>query len=105
MRHFSATQIASTEEFFQVLATTDRSQVAIMNLAAGQTSGEYGTDHPHADQVLLVLEGSGSVRCGDEERDLATGDLVVIPAGLPHQVAGGPMRSLNFYGPVAYPEA
>jgi len=104
MKLFSSSQVSGNAEFFEVLATTAKSQIAVMNLAEGQTSGDFGTDHPHADQILYVLSGSGSVRCEDETKPVQEGDLVLISAGAKHQVIGGPMRSLNVYGPAAYPD-
>lgn len=104
MTLYSSDQISRIGGFFDVLQTTGRTQIAVMNLDDGQTSGEYGTDHPQADQILFVLEGQGVVRCEGEEKTVNAGDLVLIPAGAKHQVVGGPMRSLNVYGPVAYPD-
>lgn len=98
-----ADELSTKSDFFEVLATTKKTQVAVMNLGEGEVSGEFGTDHPQADQLLYIIEGSGSVKVGDQEKDLDQGDLVLIPAGAPHQVRG-PNRSISFYGPVAYPE-
>lgn len=103
LRRISAEELASRGEFFSVLETTENLQAGLMVLANGQTSGEYGTDHPQADQLILVLEGGGSVKCEEESTELAAGDVVLIPAGSDHQVIG-PNRTLNVYAPVAYPE-
>lgn len=103
MEVLSAGQIAGTHKFFKIFSTTDRTQIAVMNLGEGQTSGEFGTDHPQADQILVVLEGGGSVKVGDEERALSKGDVVLVPAGAPHQVRG-PNKTLSVYGPPAYDE-
>jgi mannose-6-phosphate isomerase-like protein (cupin superfamily) len=103
LRRFRTEELAGNGEFFRVLETTDRLQVAVMELEDGQTSGDYGTDHPHADQLVIVLEGAGTVRCEDETIPLTGGDVVLIPAGADHQVIG-PNRTLNVYAPVAYPD-
>jgi mannose-6-phosphate isomerase-like protein (cupin superfamily) len=103
LRRFTAEELASHGEFFQVLETTDNLQVGLMILAPEETSGEFGTDHPQADQLLFVLEGGGSVRCEESSVDLEAGDVVLIPAGADHQVIG-PNRTLSVYAPVAYPE-
>jgi mannose-6-phosphate isomerase-like protein (cupin superfamily) len=100
---FRAQDLADISDLFKVFATTERCQAAIMNLSKGEVSGEFGTDHPHADQVLIVLEGGGSIRIGDEETILEKGDVAIVPAGTPHQVHG-PSKSLNLYSPVAYPD-
>lgn len=103
LRRISAEELASRSEFFRVLETTDHLQVGLMVLREGEVSGEYGTDHPQADQLILVLEGGGSVRCEGESSHLANGDMVLIPAGSDHQVVG-PNRTLNVYAPIAYPD-
>lgn len=103
LRRISAEELARRGEFFSVLETTENLQVGLMVLASGETSGEYGTDHPQADQLILVLEGGGSVRCEGSMIELGVGDVVLIPAGADHQVIG-PNRTLNVYAPVAYPD-
>jgi mannose-6-phosphate isomerase-like protein (cupin superfamily) len=96
-------ELATERKFFEILLTSDRSQIAVMTLQAGQASGDYGTDHPNSDQILTVLEGGGKVRCEGEDKDLQPGDVVHIPAGAKHQVFG-PNRTLNVYSPAAYPD-
>jgi quercetin dioxygenase-like cupin family protein len=103
LRRISAEELASRSEFFRVLETTENLQVGLMVLSEGETSGEYGTDHPQADQLIYVLEGGGSVKCEGQSTALAMGDVVLIPAGADHQVVG-PNRTLNVYAPIAYPE-
>jgi mannose-6-phosphate isomerase-like protein (cupin superfamily) len=103
MRIVHADELRKADELFRVLETTDRAQVAVMVLGEGEVSGEFGTDHPQADQILFVMEGGGSLRVEDEEAELHTGDVAVIPAGKRHQVRG-PNRTLHVYAPVAYPD-
>lgn len=103
LRRISAEEFAHRGEFFSILETTDNLQVGLMVLGDGETSGEYGTDHPQADQLIMVLEGGGSVKCEGSTTELAPGDVVLIPAGADHQVIG-PNRTLNVYAPIAYPE-
>ncbi len=103
MKVIRSEELASGHELFRILATTDRSQIGLMVLKEGDTSGEYGTDHPQADQTLMVLEGGGSVHCEGQEEILRPGDVVLIPAGAKHQILG-PNRTLSVYAPVAYPE-
>lgn len=104
MEIFGRSQIAGQTEFWKVLATTAKSQVAVMVLGPGQTSGKYGTDHPQADQVLYCVSGSGEIECEGARREIREGEAALIRAGARHQVRGGPMVSLNFYGPAAYPD-
>jgi mannose-6-phosphate isomerase-like protein (cupin superfamily) len=103
MKVIRSEELVSTDGFFSVLHNTGHTQVALMTLGEAEVSGEYGTDHPDSDQVLIVLEGGGRVRCEGELQDLRPGDIVVIPAGAQHQISG-PNRTLSVYGPPAYPE-
>lgn len=98
--------LAGHDEFFEVLYTSPRSQVAIMVLRDGQESGEYGTDHPEADQSLLVLDGHCRVEIEGLVQTLAPGDFAFVPAGARHRLVGvgePPCRTINVYGPAAYP--
>jgi quercetin dioxygenase-like cupin family protein len=101
---FRAKDISEQGEFWKVLHTTGKSQVAVMVLEDGKTSSEYGTDHPQADQLLYCVSGSGTLKSEGHEETFSEGDLALIPAGAKHQVLGGPCVTLNFYGPPAYPD-
>jgi mannose-6-phosphate isomerase-like protein (cupin superfamily) len=39
--------------------------------------------HPY-EEVLIILEGQAALDDGDGKRDVAAGDVVLIPAGQPH---------------------
>src|SRR4051812_5267982 len=102
MRLFPADDLARAEDFFKVLATTERSQFAVMNLRKGQSSGEFATDHPHADQYLVVLSGEGQARGENGIKPIAPGDVILVPAGEKHQITGTSeplLRTITFYAP------
>jgi len=40
--------------------------------------------HPHCEEILYVLTGSGTTWEGDTSSDVGPGDLVVVPTGVPH---------------------
>lgn len=40
--------------------------------------------HHHVDECFLVLGGHYAVTCGDDRFDAGPGDLVYLPAGVPH---------------------
>jgi len=40
--------------------------------------------HPYV-EVAFVIEGCATITVGDEEREVKTGGIVVIPAGCPHR--------------------
>lgn len=48
--------------------------------------------HPRSVEVIHVLAGRGRHRQGDEERPVAPGDLVLVPAGVPHCTWPSPGR-------------
>ncbi len=54
----------------------------------GLNPGQEQTAHAHAgsDKVYFVLDGVGSFRIGDEERQLGSGSAVLAPAGASHSV-------------------
>lgn len=90
---------------FKVLQTTDRTQLAMMTLPPGGTTGnEEGlTD---SDQVIYVIEGRIELTVADETRELRAGEIVIVPAATPHKLRVNGRRSatiLSFYGPPAYP--
>lgn len=97
--------ISKKESWFEVLTTTDHSQVAMMRLAEGQVTGEP-EDHPESDQVLLVLDGCVTGTIGEDEVTVCTGQFVVIPAGVKHQFRNhgqGEAVTFNVYAGPAYP--
>ena len=52
---------------------------------------EYGEPGIHDDQEgFYVLEGSGTVRFGDEEFDIAPGSGFIAHAGVPHTIKRKP---------------
>ena len=107
MHHWTNPQLQFPTEQFKVLATTDKTQTALMCLAKGEESGPFGTDHPQADQILIAISGLGKARVGEAEVELNPGDVVLIEAGEEHKVTGlseESFVSLSVYGPVAYPE-
>ena len=105
MKLISRKELAKSNEFFEVLAGTGKSQIASMVLQPGQVSGEYGNEHPESDQILYVIDGKGFALVEKQRTELAAGDLVLIEAGEDHQIGcegTEPLRTINFYSPPAY---
>lgn len=50
--------------------------------------GGATTAHVHriSEELYYFTAGSGRIRMGDEEREVAPGDCVVIPPGTPHKL-------------------
>ncbi|HEY8750547.1 MAG TPA: cupin domain-containing protein [Tepidisphaeraceae bacterium] len=97
--------VQNPDQWFQIIATARKSQVAIMTLAPGKSSGPKGNEHPKCEQVLYVIEGELLAEIGDEKGTLRKGDLVIVPAGADHRFvnqSGSRAVTLNVYAPPAY---
>ena len=98
--------IFRVKEWFKVLATTRRTQTAVMTLGVGQSTGDKPEAHTNSDQVLLVVEGELLGRVGNKHLRLKSGDTVVIPHGVKHQFTNRgetPVVTFNTYSPPEYP--
>lgn len=51
--------------------------------------------HEGADKIYFVLQGSGRFSIGDDERDAASGELVIAPAGVAHGVVNNGSERLS----------
>jgi mannose-6-phosphate isomerase-like protein (cupin superfamily) len=93
-------------DWFEVLHTSGRSQVAMMELAPGKATGEDAESHEGSDQVLLLLRGAVKGQMEGDEVTLREGQFVVIPAGKKHRFvneSADAALTFNVYAPPAYP--
>jgi mannose-6-phosphate isomerase-like protein (cupin superfamily) len=91
---------ASYDNFRTVLDTAGHTQVVAMTLQAGEDIG--AEVHPDNDQVLIFTEGTARAEVGGETRDVAAGDLVVVPSGTQHNFTNtgdGALRLVTIYAP------
>jgi mannose-6-phosphate isomerase-like protein (cupin superfamily) len=103
MRHLN---IFRKTEWFEVLKTTERSQVAVMKLGPGQSTGEQPEDHKNSDQVLLVIEGELSAEIDGKRSLMKVGDFVIIPPRTQPKFTNRsdrPAITFNVYSPPEYP--
>lgn len=94
-----------SEDWFDVLLTTDDAQAAVMTLAPGQSTGGTDNRHDRSDQWLYAVSGSATATVDGERVEIEPGDLVVIEAGETHELANegdDPFESLNLYVPPIY---
>jgi quercetin dioxygenase-like cupin family protein len=64
------------------LATTDRAQLDLYCVGAGQSQKAH--THDDQDKIYYVLEGAGRFSLGGQEERLAAGEALVAPAGVEH---------------------
>jgi mannose-6-phosphate isomerase-like protein (cupin superfamily) len=77
----------------------------MMVLQPGQSTGEPRNEHPHSEQWLFVVSGSGKALVEKGRVDLRAKSLLVIHKGEAHQITNTGRRrlvTLNFYAPPAY---
>jgi mannose-6-phosphate isomerase-like protein (cupin superfamily) len=95
----------SNDYFREVLYTTQRSQLVVMTLQAGEEIG--AEKHEGHDQFIRVEAGQGKAILDGEEHALEDGVAVVIPAGTQHNVINTgdePLRLYTLYTPPEHPD-
>ncbi|MEP6936686.1 MAG: cupin domain-containing protein [Chthoniobacterales bacterium] len=100
------TNIAKGKAWFEVLQTTERSQTAMMTLAASASTGAKPEAHEQSDQVLLMLQGELTGEVGQQRVTLQKGDVLIISAGEKHRftnLSEHPAMTFNVYSPPEYP--
>lgn len=71
------------EDFRRVLYTAEHSQLVVMSIPAADDIGEEVHD---VDQFIRIEEGEGQSVLDGVERDLTDGSVIVIPAGVRHNI-------------------
>lgn len=93
---------------FRVALGNDRSQVAQMTLAPGESEGGPDNRHRGADQWLYVVSGSGKAIVNGRTVSLREGTILLIERGDVHEIRNTgkePLCTLNLYVPPAYTDA
>lgn len=93
------------ENFRRVLFTTERSQLVLMSIPAGEEIGEE--THEGIDQVLMFVEGEGEAVLNGERRAVRAGSVVVVPAGTLHNFitkGDAPLKLYTVYTPPEHPD-
>jgi mannose-6-phosphate isomerase-like protein (cupin superfamily) len=86
-------------DFRRVLWTGKYTQLVIMTIPP---DGEIGEEVHEADQILTFVGGVGEAIVSGEKRKVASGDLVVVPAGRKHNFVNtgpNPLVLYTVYGP------
>ena len=91
----------ANEDYRRVLFTGPNMQLVLMTLRPGEDIGLE--THEEHDQFIRIEAGSGVARLDGEERILTDGSVVVIPAGVEHNLVNTskeqPLRLYTLYGP------
>lgn len=98
-------ETADAAGFFEVVASTHRSQAATMVLAPGESTGGPENRHPGADQWLYVISGEGLGTVEGQRVEIVPGSLLLIEAGESHEIENtgkDPLRTINVYAPPEY---
>ena len=94
------------ENFREVLFTASHSQLVVMSLRPGE---EIGLEtHDEIDQFIRIEAGTGKALLNGEEKALADGSAVVIPAGTEHNVINTSqseaLKLYTIYSPPEHPD-
>jgi len=92
---------------FQVVASAATAQAATMVLQPGESTGDPKNEHPHSEQWLLVLSGTGRAIVDNHRVSLRQNSLLLIEEGELHEIKNTgdePLVTLNLYAPPAYAE-
>jgi mannose-6-phosphate isomerase-like protein (cupin superfamily) len=103
MEHFTIATVAEqSADFRRVLWTGDHAQLVIMTIPPG---GEIGQEtHEGTDQILTFVSGTGEAVVAGETKQVAQGDLVVVPAGTEHNFRNTGVNPLVLYTVYSPPE-
>jgi mannose-6-phosphate isomerase-like protein (cupin superfamily) len=104
MEHFTIATVAEkSPDFRRVLWTGKHTQLVVMTIPPG---GEIGEEvHEDTDQILTFVSGIGEAQVSGQKRQVAQGDLVVVPAGRKHNFINtgpNPLVLYTVYGPAEH---
>jgi len=103
MEHYTIATVAEQyADFRRVLWTGKHSQLVIMTIPP---DGEIGEEIHEVDQILTFVSGVGEALVSGEKRNVAPGDLVVVPAGRKHNFVNtgpNPLVLYTVYAPAEH---
>jgi mannose-6-phosphate isomerase-like protein (cupin superfamily) len=83
----------------KVVFTGPKSQLVLMCLQPGE---EIGAEVHDGDQMLYIVDGEGFASLGGHREEIEKGSVVVVPAGVVHNVVNGegePLKLFTVYAP------
>ena len=93
--------VQSNTDFRRVIFTTEKTQLVLMTLQAGE---EIGDEVHTVDQVLHFEEGIAKAVLDGVESQVEAGSIVVVPAGTRHNFINTGSGLLKLYTLYAPPE-
>ncbi len=90
------------DEFRKVIWTGDEAQLVLMAIPEGEEIG--GEVHEGHDQLLYFVAGEGRAKIGDDEMDVAAGDVSIVPSGQYHNFRNTGEGMLRLYTTYSPPE-
>lgn len=88
--------------FRKVLFTTKISQLVVMSIPADEEIGEEV--HKGIDQILTIVEGEGETVLEGKKSAVKAGSVIVVPAGMKHNVITKGKKALKLYTMYAPPD-
>ena len=80
---------------------SERLSAGVVNLEPGK--GHDIHTHPESDEILYIIRGEGEQTVADETRDVASGEMVYIPAGVEHGTVNTGWETLQLLAVYAPP--
>ena len=103
MEHFTIATVAEqSADFRRVLWTGKHTQLVVMTIPP---NGEIGEEVHEVDQILTFVSGTGEAQISGSTKQVAQGDLVVVPAGKKHNFLNtgeNPLILYTVYGPAEH---
>ncbi len=96
----------ANDDFRRVLYTARNCQLVVMSIPGG---GDIGEEVHTGDQFIRVEEGTGQSILDGVERELTAGSVIVIPAGVKHNIknlsAHDALKVYTLYAPPHHRDA
>jgi quercetin dioxygenase-like cupin family protein len=101
MAFYSADKVAPqrvSDKVTRRLVSGEKLMLAIHEVAGGTVVDPH---HHESEQILYVLSGTTRFRLGEEEREMAPGDFVVVPSNAEHSAhALADTKVLEVFSPI-----
>lgn len=89
------------KDFRRVLFTGEHSQLVVMAL---KTEEEIGDEVHSVDQILYAVEGKAEAIVDGKTRSFGKGDVVVVPAGVRHNIRNAGDKAFKLFTVYAPPQ-